>query len=130
MKITGELFEAFLKCPRKCWLRANGEPLGDNRYAEWVKTQNQSYCVSGIERLVKESSTGRVAASPAVENLKAAKWRLATRVTVSSEKNQNAVEACIHAVEAPCSGGKDKATKFIPIWFTFRNKIGRDVKLL
>jgi hypothetical protein len=34
MKITPPLFEAFLKCPTKCWLRANSEPPSGNTYAE------------------------------------------------------------------------------------------------
>jgi hypothetical protein len=40
MTITPSLFDAFLKCLTKCWLRATGEPPSGNAYAEWVKTQN------------------------------------------------------------------------------------------
>jgi len=130
MKITAELFEAFLKCPRKCWLRATGKAVGGNKYAEWVKTQDQSYRVSGIERLVEESSARRVATSPPAENLKTAKWRLATNLAIGSETNQNALEACIHGVERAPSEGRGKAAQFIPIRFTFTNKVGRDAKLL
>ena len=50
MKISSRLFEAFLKCPTKCWLRATGESFGGNAYAEWVKTQNES-CASDIRLL-------------------------------------------------------------------------------
>jgi len=39
MKISSELFAAFLKCPTKCWLRAAGEQGSGNPYAEWVKSQ-------------------------------------------------------------------------------------------
>src|SRR5262249_39206852 len=130
MKITAELFEAFLKCPRKCWLRATGKAVGGNEYAEWVKTQDQSYRVSGIERLLEESSARRVATSPPAENLKTAKWHLATNLTVRSETNQNALEVCIHGVERAPNEHRVKAAQFIPIRFTFTNKIGRDAKLL
>ena len=41
------LFEAFLKCPTKCWLRANDEPASDNTYAKWVEAQDRSY---GLEQ--------------------------------------------------------------------------------
>jgi hypothetical protein len=43
MKITPDVFEAYLKCPTKCWLRSSGEPSAGNTYSEWVKTQNDSY---------------------------------------------------------------------------------------
>ena len=43
MTITPTLFEALLKCPTKCWLRAAGEAPSGNPYAEWVQSQNGSY---------------------------------------------------------------------------------------
>jgi hypothetical protein len=43
MKITPDLFEAFSKCPTKCWLLAAGEQSSGNVYAELVKLQNSSY---------------------------------------------------------------------------------------
>ena len=89
MKITAELFEAFLKCPTKCWLRATGERSNGNTYAEWVKTQNQSYRVIGTKRLVEQSLNCEVAASPTSESLMATKWQLATSLTVQFQKNQS-----------------------------------------
>jgi len=32
MKITPALFEAYLKCPTKCWLRSTGEPSSGGSY--------------------------------------------------------------------------------------------------
>ncbi len=54
MKITPDLFAAFLKCPTKCWLRAAGEAAGDNPYATWVKAQNESYRVTETRRLLAQ----------------------------------------------------------------------------
>ena len=42
MNITASLFEAFLKCPTKCYLRSVGETGAGNDYADWVKTRNHS----------------------------------------------------------------------------------------
>ena len=36
MTITPHIFEAYLKCPMKCWLLATGKHLIGNTYAEWV----------------------------------------------------------------------------------------------
>jgi hypothetical protein len=43
MKITPNVFEAYLKCPTKCWLRSTGEPSAGATYPEWVSAQNCSY---------------------------------------------------------------------------------------
>jgi hypothetical protein len=51
VRITPELFSAFLLCPTKCWLKSVGEHGTGNAYAEWVQAQNESYRVAGIDRL-------------------------------------------------------------------------------
>ena len=42
-RISSDLFNAFLKCSTKCWLRAAGEPASGNPYAEWMQSENGSY---------------------------------------------------------------------------------------
>ena len=130
MNITPDLFYAFLKCPTKCWLRAAGEPPGGNPYAEWVRSQTESYRTTETGRLVGGSPSAEVAASPAPENLKAAKWRLATSLPVRAEINSCLVEASIHAIERAPAEGRGKAAQFVPIRFIFTNKLAKDDKLL
>jgi predicted RecB family nuclease len=72
-----QLFEAYLKCPTKCWLRSRDETGEGNEYAEWVKGQNESYRVEGARRLVETVPEDERVVAPPTENLKAAKWRLA-----------------------------------------------------
>jgi hypothetical protein len=43
MKMSADVFEAFINCATKCWLRAVGEPTSGNVYAEWVNSQKESY---------------------------------------------------------------------------------------
>jgi hypothetical protein len=64
MKITPDVFEAYLKCPTKCWLRSTGEPSAGATYPEWVKAQNNSYRKTGTERLLAESPKDEVVLSP------------------------------------------------------------------
>ncbi|MDP2602975.1 MAG: TM0106 family RecB-like putative nuclease [Deltaproteobacteria bacterium] len=78
MTFTSELFEAFLKCRTKCYLRLLGEATSGNAYADWVRVQMESYRRKAVQRLqegVREAEL--VVTPPATENLKAAKWRLA-----------------------------------------------------
>ena len=55
MKITSAVFEAYLKCPTKCWLRATGEPASRNTYADWVQAQNATYRATETARLVPQN---------------------------------------------------------------------------
>jgi hypothetical protein len=115
MRISSDLFNAFLKCATKCWLRATGEPALGNPYAEWMKSENRSYHLREIERILSETPKNDVAVSPALENLKAAKWRLAVNLAVSARMDTCILESEVHAVErAPCEG-RGKPPQFIPV---------------
>ena len=147
MTITPQLFEAFLKCPTKCWLRFTGEPPTGNTYAEWVQTETESYRVDGVRRLLANAPGAECAIAPASTNLKTAQWQFAVdnelrssrgneAQTHSPEINQSlftsaaTVESHLHAVERVPSEGRGKAAQFIPIRFIFRNKLTTDDKLL
>jgi hypothetical protein len=130
MRISSDLFSAFLKCSTKCWLRAAGEPASGDAYAEWVKSQNGSYHATEIERLLSETPKNEVAVSPPPENLKSAQWRLATNLTARARMNTCALESEVHAVERAPSEGRGRPRQFIPIRFIFTNKLSEDDKLL
>ena len=93
MKITPDLFEAFLKCPTKCWLRVVGESTSGNAYAEWVQAQNESYRAEAAKRLTADlpadecasPGSGRREAHYSAETLKTAKWRFALDVPARTE---------------------------------------------
>ena len=88
MKITSHLFEAFLKCATKCWLRFTSEPPSGNEYAEWVCGQDESYRRETTRRLQEAvPEAERVVAPPAIENLKGAKWRLAVDLEVRVDRS-------------------------------------------
>jgi predicted RecB family nuclease len=130
MKITLEVFEAYMKCPTKCWLRANNEPSAGNTYSEWVRAQNYSYRASESRRLVAEFPSSEVALSPDIKNLKAAKWRLASNLVVQAQMDSCALESELHALERVFAEGRSKRTQLIPIRFVYTNKLGNDDKLL
>jgi len=60
MPVTSDLFEAYLKCPTKCFLRSLGETGTNNSYANWVRTQNLSYFSEGIKQLVNDFTEDEV----------------------------------------------------------------------
>ena len=130
MKITLDVFEAYLKCPTKCWLRANDEPSTGGSYPEWVEMQNDAYRARETRRLVAEFPNHEVAVSPDMKNLKAARWRLATSLAVQAEMDSCALESELHALERVPAEGRAKPTQLIPIRFVFTNKLSNDDKLL
>src|ERR1019366_9591593 len=112
MLITSDLFEAYLKCPTKCFLRSLGETGTENSYANWVKAQRFSYSSDGIKHLVQgvaqdECTTGQIDST----ETRSPKWRLAIQ-TVARTQN---LESGIHAVERLISEGVDKSAPLIPI---------------
>ena len=85
MKTNSQLFEAYLKCPTKSWLRSRGDTGGVNAYAELVKAQEVAYRIEGVRRLRESVPEGEwVVAPPPGENLKAARWLLAVDFSVSA----------------------------------------------
>lgn len=130
MKVTPKVFEASLKCSTKCWLRATGESSAGNSYAEWVKAQNDSYRTTETARLIAELANNEVARAPVMENLMAAKWRLAFSLAVEAQTNYSVLETELHAMERVPAEDQGKPTGFIPIRFVFTNKLGNDDKLL
>ncbi len=127
MTITSHLFEAYLKCPTKCWLRSRGEAGGSNAYADWVRTQEESYHSEGIKCLLEAvPHSERVIAPPATDNPKTAKWRLAVGLLVQAQN----LESHLHAVERLPSEGRGNLAQFMAIRFAFTNKLTKDDKLL
>jgi predicted RecB family nuclease len=127
MKINPELFEAYLKCPTKCFLLALGETATGNTYANWVRTQIAAYRSEASRRLTEGATSDEcVTGLRPGGNLKFAKWKLAIDLTVGTDR----LESTIHAVERVASPGRGEPTQFIPIRFIYTDKITNDDRLL
>jgi len=122
MKINPDVFEAYLRCPTKCWLRSTGEPSACNSYPEWVRTQNDSYRTTGMERLLADSPKDEIELSPDMENVKDAKWRLAFSLAVQAQIDSCVLESELHAVERVAAEGQGKPAQIIPVRFLFTDK--------
>jgi len=130
MRISSDLFNAILKCPTKCWFRAADEPPSGNAYAEWITLQNRSYYATELERLLSETPKEEAAVSPPLENLKAARWRLAANLAVHARMSSCVLASEVHALERTRSESRGRSPQLMPIRFVFTNKLGEDDKLL
>lgn len=116
LTITPRLFEAFLKCPTKCFLRSIGEVGDENSYGIWVHNQNDCYREQGIKTLVGRVTLEELVFGPFEKvDLKRARWRMAVNLIVHAGD----LESCIHAVEKIISEDGCTPVKFIPIRFNF-----------
>jgi predicted RecB family nuclease len=127
MIISSQLFEAYLECSTKCWLRSRAEPATGNSYAEWARPQNETYLEYGLKRsfsTVQESD--RATTPPIPKNSKDATWCLATDVRWRTRE----LESRLQAVERIPSEGHGRPAQFIPYRFEFANKLAKEHKLL
>jgi predicted RecB family nuclease len=130
MKITPDLFHAYLKCPTKCWLRATNELATENDYPKWVKAQNYSYRAVEVARLVTASPPAETALSPDLKDVNTALWRLATNLMTTAQLDSNVLESELHAVQLVPAKRRGQPAHLIPIRFIFANELDKDDKLL
>jgi len=64
MIVSSPLFESYLKCSTKCWLRSRAEPETGNFFAEWVRAQNETYFRDGFKRLFATLPESESATAP------------------------------------------------------------------
>ena len=127
MIVSSQLFEAYLECSTKCWLRSRAEPATGNFYAEWARPQNETYLAYGFKRsfaAVPESD--RATAPPIPKNPKEVTWCLAIDVRWRTRE----LESRLQAVERIPSDGHGRSAQFIPHRFEFANKLAKEHKLL
>ncbi|MFH1603729.1 MAG: hypothetical protein ABIH03_07465 [Pseudomonadota bacterium] len=126
MKITSDVFEAYLKCPTKCWLMYAGEDATGNAYAAWVQAKREEYRVVGIKRMVAQVPADELVEESPTPNLKTATWPMAAKFPAQSRN----LKTEIPVVERIRSARRGRAAQFIPIRFVWTNKVSRDDKLL
>jgi len=126
-RISSQLFESYLECPTKCWLRSHGEPAIANLYAEWIRAQKEAYRLDSLKRLLQSASENDcVIAPPVPENAKDVVWRHAIDVCWRTSE----LESSLQAVERLPPKDHGRYVQFIPHRFEFVNKLTKEHKLL
>ena len=96
MKLTSALFEGFLKCPTKCYLRSKGQTGTANPYTEWLVEKERGFRGEAAKRLMTKLSEAEVmVAPPAAEHLNDATWKLALDLPVQA-KHTNQPKMTVH----------------------------------
>src|ERR1700730_15918301 len=107
MIVSSRIFESYLECPTKCWLRSRAEAATENIYAGWVRAHNETYFHNGIKRLLATvPENERATAPPIPRTPKDATWRLAIDVRWRTVD----LESCLQAVERVPAEGRGRPT--------------------
>ena len=86
MIISAPIFEAYLKCPSKCWFLFLGKKGDTNIYSDFVRNQNNAYRTAGLERLMVKIQPSECVVKPSVPvNIKTATWMLAIDFVATKE---------------------------------------------
>jgi predicted RecB family nuclease len=125
--ITPQLFEAYLKCPTKCFLRSLGETGSENSYADWICARNARYRREGMARLrqgiaINQWVTGQIDRA----GLRSGTWQIATESTVGTQT----LECTLDALERVSTCIAGKSAQLIPTRFISANKLTRHDRLL
>ncbi len=124
--VSSQIFESYLACPTKCWLRSRPEPATGNLYAEWVRAEKETYFKKGLKYLRATFPEGSHVIAPALpKNFRDLTWRLATDVRWRATD----LECCLQAIERVPSERRGTPALFIPYRFEFANKLTKEHKL-
>jgi hypothetical protein len=103
MIISTPIFEAYLKCPSKCWFLFLDKKGDANIYSDFLGKRNNAYRAAGIERLMAKIQPGECVVKPSIPlNIKTARWLLAIDLVARKET----FESCLHAVERIPTDGR------------------------
>jgi hypothetical protein len=111
MIVSSQLFEDYIECATKCWLRSRAEPAAGNVYAEWARAQNEAYRQDALKRLSTVLPEGDRVIGPSIsKSSKDATWRIAIDVRLRT----NELESRLHAIERTASAGRGSTNQLIP----------------
>jgi predicted RecB family nuclease len=128
--ITSDIFEAFVKCPTKCWLRANGDESGSRAHHYWVRENNESHRETRAEQLHSAINIEKLTRSSAQEFISCNRWRYLIGARVVASAEACALECTLHAVEYAPTSSQRGLNALVPIRFHSSNKLHRQDLLL
>lgn len=127
MQITEEVFQAFLKCETKSYLKASGAVGLQREFSDWERFLAEDFQRKCSQRVLSDFRPDEFfigTLSP--QELENKKYRIVIDCTVQAQ----GVQSRIQALERPPSPGNSKHSHFIPIRFVAKEKITALDKLL
>lgn len=126
VNITAQLFEAYLKCQMKCYLKSRCERENPSAYATWSSIREKEYFDSYIKSMTHERPSDEyIIGATNVPRHGSSKWRLLVGLSARTKY----FESTIAVVERTFSGSSRKRDQVIPTRFYSSNKITKENRL-
>lgn len=127
MQITEEIFQTFLKCKTKCYLRISGTVGLQPEFGDWEKFLAEDFQQKCSQRLLSNFRQDECfVGTPSPQELENKKYRIVLNCRVQAQK----VQSHIQALERLPSPGNTKHNHYIPLRFIPKEKITELDKLL
>ena len=126
MAISSDIFESYLQCATKGWLRANNEVGGDNLYPSWQKQRFEAYRSEGISRWTGKLQQSEIVVNPVSVNKKTALWKCAVDCNAACSDKSSRIQI-VERIEA---NDPEKRVQFVPVRFIPNNKITKIDRLM
>jgi hypothetical protein len=124
--ITSDLFNAFSKCPLKCYRISKGEKGEGNAFADWLVDQEKFYREECFNWLAEKSKTIQFEMGHLEKSaLKDGQWQFALNCRIVDHY----FESCLDAVERIPMEKSKKSFSLVPIRFIRRKKVTIEDKL-
>jgi predicted RecB family nuclease len=124
--ITSDLFNAFSKCPLKCYRISKGEKGFGNVFADWMVEQEKSYRDENLNRLVGQNKTIQFEMGQLEKSaLRHGQWQFALNCRIVDHY----LESYLDAVERIALEKSQKNYSLVPIRFIRRKKVTIEDKL-
>lgn len=126
MLITSQVFEDFLKCPTKIWLRSNNEIGTGNSYFYWLRNQQNEFrtlAAKKLDTLFYESNI-KVNQSTKIK-LNTSRYLYHNYIAKS-----DSLESSIDAFESISNQQQTKHSNIIIFRFVVKNKITKEDKII
>ena len=114
--VTSRLFEAFLACPRKCYLLSKDEAPAGTEYSAWAAAREKSYRHE-IFRKLKSQEPGPDIASAEPSFWKHESWRFTIGKTVRTDSWEAEIALIQRVSQA------EAQSLFVPIRFAAKNRL-------
>ena len=127
MRITEDIFQAFLQCETKAHLKFSGTVGLQREFSDWERNRIENYKQQCCGRLRSEFLDDECLVSTALPpDFDKSKYRLVIDCVVHAQ----GLQSHIHALERATAPGNRKLNPFLPIRFVPNEKITKQDKLL
>jgi hypothetical protein len=110
--VTSRLFEAYLACPTKCFLRSIGEMATGNDFTIWSEARGESYRREGAKRLMAGRPPEFNVVLAEMDELKKEQWHFAIDRVARAEN----LEASLQLVQRmPPEGDMEASGHFFHV---------------